>query len=270
MPKMINESVEYIRSKTSSHPKVAMILGTGLNTIAEMMEDPTIIPYKDIPNMKVSTAPSHAGKLVSGKLSGKNVIIMQGRLHFYEGYSMQEITFSIRMLKMLGIERLIITNAAGSLRENYKPGNIILLEDHINMMGTNPLIGKNLEKFGERFPSLHEPYSLALIKKCEKIAANNDFEVKRGVYCAVTGPSLETRSECKMFQSVGADLVGMSTVPEVIVAVHSGMEVLGISVVTNYSNIFHSKAHSQEEIRKNADIARNNIEKLIKSLLEKI
>ena len=164
---------------------------------------------------------------------------------------------------------LIVTNAAGSLNENLRPGDIVLIKDHINFMGTNPLIGKNYEELGERFPSMNEPYSHRLIKLAEEIAQEYDFVVKTGVYTGLSGPSLETLAECKMFAALGSDLVGMSTVPEVIVAVHGGMEVLGISIVTNLSNIFHSEAHSQEEIRENADKARVNLEKLILNIIEK-
>ena len=183
---------------------------------------------------------------------------------------MKEITFPIRVLSELGIETLIITNAAGSLRKDFKPGDIILLKDHINFMGNNPLIGKNYDELGERFPSMHEPYNLQIIEYCEKISTENNFEVKRGVYLGLPGPTLETRSECKMFEKFGADLVGMSTVPEAIVAVHSGLKVLGISVVTNLSNIFHNNPHTQEEIRKNAIKARKNMELLLKELMLKI
>ncbi len=266
----IKEAAQSILARIDFEPEIGIILGTGLNSVAEMMTDPINIPYEDIPHMSVSTAPSHQGRFVIGSLNGKNVLIMQGRLHYYEGYSMQQITFPIRVMRALGINTLIVTNAAGSLNENLQPGDIVLINDHINFMGTNPLIGINYEELGERFPSMNEPYSHRLMNLATNIAQEHNFIVKTGVYTGLTGPSLETLAECKMFVSLGSDLVGMSTVPEVIVAVHGGMEVLGISVVTNLSNIFHSKPHSQEEIRVNAEKARLNLEKIILNIIEKI
>jgi purine-nucleoside phosphorylase len=268
MIEKITETITVIESKLNMKPEIGIILGTGLNTIAEMMKDPVTIDYQDIPYMPISTAPSHKGRLLAGSLSGKNVVILQGRLHYYEGYSMQEITFPIRILKGLGVKTLIITNAAGSLNEKLQPGDLVLLTDHINLTGDNPLIGPNFEELGERFPSLHEPYNLKLIKLARQIALDNSFQLKQGVYAGLAGPSLETKSECRMLVTLGADLVGMSTVPEVIVAIHGGMRVMGISVVTNLSNIFHSHPHSQEEIRANAAKAKNNLEILIINLLK--
>jgi purine-nucleoside phosphorylase len=266
----INKAADLIRAKIDWKPEIGIILGTGLNSLAQMVQSEISIPYEDIPGMVVSTAPSHQGKFIFGNLSGKNVMMMQGRLHYYEGYSMQDITFPIRIMKALGVKTLIVTNAAGSLNEKLQPGDITLISDHLNFMGTNPLIGIHYDELGERFPSMNEPYSKRLRKLCEDIAALNKFEIKQGVYTGLTGPSLETRAECLMFVKLGSDLVGMSTVPEVIVAIQSGMEVLGISIVTNLSNIFHSKAHSQEEIWGNAEKARINLEKLILDLLKKI
>ncbi|MCK4957014.1 MAG: purine-nucleoside phosphorylase [Candidatus Cloacimonetes bacterium] len=263
----IREAADFIKSKLDFSPERAVVLGTGLNSIAEMINDPIIIPYQDIPELPVSTAPSHAGRLVAGFLNDTPIIIMQGRLHYYEGYSMAEITFPIRLLKAIGIKELIITNAAGSLNASMVPGDIVLLEDHINFMGTNPLIGENLESLGERFPSMNEPYNLKMIAQAEDLAKEHNFKVQRGVYLAVTGPNFETKAECKMFAANGADLVGMSTVPEVIVAIHSGIKVLGISVVTNLSNIFHAEAHSQEEVRANAAKAKQHLEILITNVL---
>jgi purine-nucleoside phosphorylase len=267
MHERINTAADFVRTKIDFIPEKAVILGTGLNSIAEMIETPVIIPYKDIPEMPVSTAPSHAGKLIAGFLGDTPIIILQGRLHYYEGYSMQEITFPIRLLQNLGIKEIIITNAAGSLNENLQPGEIVLLHDHINFMGTNPLIGENDPTLGERFPSMNEPYNIDLINEAEMIAKKNNFTVKKGVYLAVTGPSFETRAECLMFAKLGADLVGMSTVPEVIVATHAKIKVLGISVVTNLSNIFHQKEHSQDEVRANAIQAKENLICLLKNML---
>ncbi|MCD4817602.1 MAG: purine-nucleoside phosphorylase [Candidatus Cloacimonetes bacterium] len=270
MIKRITQAVEYIRTKTNDVPETALILGTGLNSIADMIKNPILIPYKSIPNFPASTAPSHVGKMIVGDISGKKVIILQGRVHFYEGYSMQEVTFPIRVLNQLGVKNIIITNAAGSLNENLVPGNIALITDHINFMGANPLIGENYDDFGERFPSMHEPYNQKIRKLAMDIAFENNFIIKEGIYVAVAGPSLETTAECKMLITFGADLVGMSTVPEVIAAIHGGMNVLGISIVTNLSNVFHSEPHSQEEIRKNAAQAKSNLKTLIQELIKRM
>ncbi len=261
---------DFLRKRIGFKPEIGIILGTGLNSIGEMLKDPVVIPFKEIPEWKASTAPSHQGRLLAGKLGEKNIVILQGRLHFYEGYSMQEITFPIRVLKALGVEKLIVTNAAGSLNEKMVPGDLVIINDHINGMGSNPLIGENYDQLGIRFPSLHEPYHLGFIALAHEIAKENNFSLQDGTYLALSGPSMETKAECKMLAKLGADLVGMSTVPEVIVAIHSNMKVIGISVVTNLSNIFHSKAHTQEEIRVNASKAKKNLEILIFELFKKI
>ncbi len=266
----IKKAADFVAEKIDFTPEIGIILGTGLNSIGELLEDPVIISYKDIPEWKASTAPSHQGRLLAGKLSNRGIVILQGRLHYYEGYSMQDVTFPIRVLKALGVEKLIVTNAAGSLNEKMIPGNLVMINDHINWMGNNPLIGENRDELGIRFPSLHEPYNKEYIAIAHKIAEDNNFSLQDGTYLALSGPSLETRAECKMLAKMGADVVGMSTVPEVIVAIHSDMKVIGISVVTNLSNIFHSKAHTQEEIRDNAAKAKQNLETLILELFKKI
>lgn len=270
MLKRIKEASNYISSKIKTKPVLGLILGTGLNSLTDILAETVEIPYEDIPHFKVSTAPSHTGKLVFGKLYDKDVVFMQGRLHYYEGYSMQDITFPIRVFANLGIKVLFVTNAAGSLNPEFLPGDVVLLNNHINFMGNNPLIGKNYPELGERFPSMHEPYSLNLISMANNIAKENNFEVKKGVYLAVAGPSLETKAESLMLAKFGADLVGMSTVPEVIVAIHTGLKVMGISVVTNLSNIFHSNPHSQEEIRENALKAKDKLQKIILEMIKRI
>jgi len=267
MLSQLENAAEYVNSRLKFSTETALILGTGLNSLADKLQEKIEIPYAEIPAMPVSTAPSHLGKLVAGFWDGRPLIILQGRLHYYEGYSMQQITFSIRLLKALGIKKVIITNAAGSLNKNMLPGQLVLLEDHINFMGNNPLIGKHDAKLGDRFPSMNQPYDLSLLARAEEIAAKNDFSTQRGVYLAVSGPSFETRAECQMFASWGADLVGMSTVPEVIVAAQARLQVLGISVVTNLSNIFHSQAHSQAEVLENALKAKQNLEILLKNII---
>ena len=266
----IETAAAFLKEKIGITPEIGMILGTGLNSIGDIIEDPVIISYDDIPVWKKSTAPAHQGRLIAGKLGGRSAVILQGRLHYYEGYSMQEITFPIRVLKAIGVDKLIVTNAAGSLNEKMIPGNLVIINDHINYMGNNPLIGENMDQLGSRFPSLHEPYCKRYIRFAHEISKKNDFSLQDGVYLALSGPSLETKAECRMLAKWGADLVGMSTVPEVIVAIHAGMRVIGISVVTNLSNSFHSEAHTQEEIRANALKAKKNLEKLVLELIKKI
>ena len=259
----IKESVDYIQQKIIKNPTIGMILGTGLSSFADILEDTIYIPYSSIPHFPISTAPSHRGQIVFGKLADRYIIIMQGRFHFYEGYSMEKVTYPIRVIQQLGINELIITNAAGSLNSKMIPGTIVLIKDHINFMGTNPLIGKNLDEFGERFPSMHEPYNKEMMSLFINIAGKKKILVQEGVYTAVSGPSLETNAECIMLQRLGSDLVGMSTVPEVIVGVHCGLKILGISIVTNLSNIFHADAHSQQEIQENATKATKHLQTIL-------
>jgi len=266
----IKETCDFLRDKIKNNPRIAIILGTGLNDLAEMLTDTLEIEYADIPHFRISTAPSHKGRLISGKIGNCDVIVFQGRLHFYEGYPMEEVTYPVRIAAGLGVQYLFVTNAVGSLNPEMLPGQIVLLTDHINFMGTNPLIGKNYDELGERFPSFNEPYNHCLVETAERIAEENGIKIMKGVYVAVTGPSLETRAECKMFAALGADIVGMSTVPEVIVAVHNGLKVLAFSVVTNLSNIFHAHPHTQEEIRLNAEKASDNLKIIIKKLIESI
>lgn len=270
MLKKIKETSNFIKSKIDSRPKIAIILGTGLGSLADMVEDQTVFPFKNIPHFKTSTAPSHVGRLIFGKLEGVEIMLLQGRLHFYEGYEMSEITFPIRIMKEIGIKYLFLTNAAGSLNKDFVPGDIVLLKDHINFMGTNPLIGKHNEELGDRFPSMHEPYDADLRIMASKILESNNVPFKAGVYAAVSGPTLETRAESLMLAKLGADLVGMSTVPETIVAVQSGMSVMAVSVVTNLSNIFHKESHSQKDIEKNALRAKENLQNLIINVIKKI
>ncbi len=265
----INKSKEYILNKIGTRPEFGIILGTGLSNFADFLEDKIVIPYGEIPGFVVSTAPSHAGNLVFGYIEGVPIVALQGRFHFYEGYSMEDVVFPTRVLKSLGVHSMIVTNAAGSLRKDFTPGSIIMLKDHINFMGTNPLIGKNYEELGERFVSLHDTYHSEYRKQIDKICDELDIDVSQGVYIAVTGPSFETRAECQYFANIGADVVGMSTVPEVITAIHSGLKVLAFSVVTNYSNLYHAQEHSQEEIRRNADIAKKNLAKIIAEFLKR-
>ncbi|APF18367.1 purine-nucleoside phosphorylase [Caldithrix abyssi] len=229
----ISEAHDFIRGKIENDPQIGIILGTGLGGLVKEIEIAQEIPYQQIPHFPVSTVESHEGKLIFGTLGGKQVMAMQGRFHYYEGYSMQQITFPVRIMKKLGIKTLLISNASGGMNPLFRKGDLMLIEDHINLLGTNPLIGQNLDEFGPRFPDMSEPYSRRLIALAEDVALENKIKVQKGVFIAVPGPSLETRAEYRFLRAAGADVVGMSTVPEVIVANHQKMEVLGISVITD-------------------------------------
>ena len=273
------KTYDFLIEKINIKPLVALILGTGLGGLADEVQNQITIPYKDIPDFPISTAPSHHGELVAGTLGNVPVIVFKGRVHLYEGYNVQQIVYSTRVAKLLGVKYLFVTNAAGSLNIDLKPGSLVRIKDHINFTGTNPCIGQNtlpekiiidgVEKaeFGDRFPSLHETYDTRLAEIADKIAKENNIDLKSGVYCGLPGPSFETRAECQMFRSWGADLVGMSTVPEVIAAVHCGLKVFAVSVVTNYGNIFHRDKHNQENIGEKARIAAVDLALIFKKLL---
>ncbi|MEK6756810.1 MAG: purine-nucleoside phosphorylase [Bacteroidota bacterium] len=229
----IDEAVKAIRTKTSSSPKIGIILGTGLGGLVQEIEKEIVIDYQDIPQFPVSTVESHHGKLIFGTLAGKKVVAMQGRFHFYEGYTMKQITFPVRVMKFLGVDTLLISNAAGALNPLFQRGDIMLMVDHINMLGDNPLIGPNDDSLGPRFPDMSEPYSKDLIALAEQAALDLKIRVQKGVYVAMQGPNLETRAEYRFLRTIGADAVGMSTVPEDIVAIHMGMKVFGVSIITD-------------------------------------
>jgi purine-nucleoside phosphorylase len=229
----IEETTGFIRSKAAFNGRIGIILGTGLGGLAEDIEDAVTIPYGDIPHFPVSTVEFHAGKLIFGTLAGKSVMAMQGRFHRYEGYDFKEITFPVRVMKSMGVEILLVSNASGALNPLYRAGDLMIMDDHINLLGGNPLIGINDDSLGPRFPDMSEPYSKRLIALAEAVALEHKIKVHRGVYAAVPGPNLETRAEYRYLRIIGADVVGMSTIPEDIVAIHSGMEVLGISVITD-------------------------------------
>jgi len=231
--KKIEEAVSFISSKIGGKtPLAGIILGSGLGELAERIEDKIVIPYRDIPNFAVSTAMGHKGNLIAGILGGKFVIAMQGRFHYYEGYGMDMVTLPVRVMKVLGISCLFVSNAAGGVNKDYQVGDIMIIRDHINLM-PNPLIGTNLESFGPRFPDMTRPYERELIERAESIAKDLGINLKKGVYLAGTGPTYETPAEYNYFRTIGADAVGMSTVPEVIVARHSNIPVCGLSVITN-------------------------------------
>jgi purine-nucleoside phosphorylase len=222
-----------ISRRWNHSPSVGIILGSGLGGVTASIADPVVIPYAEIPHFAASTAPEHAGRLVCGMLEGVPVVVMEGRMHAYEGYPLGQITLPVRVLKHLGASLLIVTNACGGLNPQFRTGDLMVIDDHINLMNDNPLVGINDDRLGPRFPDMSAPYTPALIDAALAVARREDFVAHRGVYVAVTGPNLETRAEYRFLRGIGADVVGMSTVPEVIVAVHAGLEVLGVSVVTD-------------------------------------
>jgi purine-nucleoside phosphorylase len=229
----IQEAAAAIRAKWTAKPSIGIILGTGLGNLTEDVAAEASLPYEAIPHLPRSTAPGHKGQLVCGKLEGKSVVVMEGRFHFYEGYSLQQVTFPVRVMKALGCEVLIVSNACGGMNPQFGKGDLMLIEDHINLLGDNPLIGPNDDRLGDRFPDMCEPYDRELLKLGRRIALEEKIVCHQGVFVAVAGPNLETRAEYRFLRGIGADVVGMSTVPEVIVGVHAKMRILGISVITD-------------------------------------
>jgi purine-nucleoside phosphorylase len=229
----ITEACAFIADRWAETPVAGIVLGSGLGGIGERMTDRVAISYDDVPHFAVSTAHGHAGQLVCGRLDGVPVVVMEGRIHAYEGYPLGQITLPVRVFRRLGADLLIVTNACGGLNPHYRTGDLMVIDDHINLLGDNPLIGINDDRLGPRFPDMSAPYTPGLIDAALAVARRDDFAAHRGVYVAVTGPNLETRAEYRFLRGIGADVVGMSTVPEVIVAVHAGMRVLGLSVVTD-------------------------------------
>jgi purine-nucleoside phosphorylase len=270
MRKKIKESADKIRSGAKGfEPVIGIILGTGLGALAKEIKAVAEIQYKDIPNFPLSTVESHSGVLILGEMEGRKVVAMSGRFHRYEGYSMQQITFPVRVMKELGIKYLLISNAAGGLNLKYRGGDLAIIEDHINFMGDNPLIGPNDNKLGPRWPDMLEPYSRELIGLAESAAKELNIPVHRGVYLAVTGPCFETRAEYRMMNK-WADLVGMSTVPEVIVGVHCGLKMLGISVITDECNPDHLEPTDIKQILNNAAVAEPKLTAVMKAVVRKL
>jgi len=266
----VQQSVSYLKETIDFHTDIGIILGTGLGELASNIKPLKIIDYSEIPYFPLSTVESHQGKLIFGELSGKKVIAMQGRFHYYEGYSMQQITFPVRVMKYLGIDKLIITNACGSLNPYIPITSIVVINDHINLIGDNPLIGPHDDRFGPRFVDMSEPYSKELIKIAEDTALSLGIKLHKGVYAAMSGPSLETRAEYRFLRTIGADLIGMSTIPECIVARQMGIKVLGFSIVTDECYPDALKPVSVEEIIKAAGIAEPNLTKLVMKIIEKL
>ncbi|HCQ29356.1 MAG TPA: purine-nucleoside phosphorylase [Flavobacteriales bacterium] len=266
----INETVEYIQSLKVDKPQVGIILGTGLGGLVNEIDIQHEIPYEDIPNFPVSTVESHSGKLIFGKMGNKNVVAMQGRFHYYEGYDMKQITFPVRVMKQLGIEFLLISNAAGALNLGYKKASLMLITDHINLLPDNPLRGKNEDELGPRFPDMSEAYDVKLNDTIRAIAKEMNITLHEGVYVAVSGPNLETKAEYKFLKKIGADAVGMSTVPEVIVANHMNLPCCAISVLTDECDPLHLEPVELSEILKAAALAEPFLTAIYKELVNRI
>lgn len=267
---MITEATDFIRSKTKLEPEIGIILGTGLGSLADGIKIQAKVGYETIPHFPVSTVESHAGRLLLGELGGKKVVAMQGRFHFYEGYGMPQVTFPVRVMKALGIKLLIVSNACGGLNPLYRAGDLMVISDHINLQGANPLIGPNDETLGPRFPDMYNCYDRELVQLAEKTALGLGIKLQKGVYVSVPGPNLETAAEYRFLRFTGADVVGMSTVPEVIVARHQGTKVLGFSIVTDMGLPDALKPTSLEEIIATANRSEPLLRKLIEAVVEKI
>lgn len=268
MWELVQETVNYIKEKTNFTPEYGVILGSGLGSFTDDINIEFTLPYNEIPNFPVSTVQGHKGALVFGTVGGKKVMAMQGRFHFYEGYDMKQVTFPVRVMKYLGIEKLIVSNASGGVNPAYEVGSVVIIKDHINFFPEHPLRGKNDDRFGPRFLNMNEAYNKAMIQKAKAIAAENNITVHDGVYLGLQGPTFETFAEYKMVKILGADCVGMSTVPEVIVARHMGMECFGLSVITDMGDVETAMEEvSHDEVLKAAAKAEPQVRKLIKELI---
>jgi purine-nucleoside phosphorylase len=247
----IDEAADAVRSRLTSQPRIGLILGSGLGELADEVESPIKVPYADIPNWPVGTVQGHKSQLVIGKLAGQDVLIQQGRTHYYEGFEMDHITLPVRVMRRLGVEILVVTNAAGAIHPEFDAGDLMLITDHISLLtmtGLNPLRGPNISEFGERFPDMSQPYDPQLMDLARQAAVKNGIQMREGVYIALSGPSFETPADLRFLRAIGADAVGMSTVPEVIVGRHAGMRVLGISGVSNKANLDGSTITTHEEV----------------------
>jgi purine-nucleoside phosphorylase len=265
------DAAQVIKAKTHIQPKIGLILGSGLGDLADHVQNPVIIHFSDIPHFPVSTVPGHAGYMVIGELEGKKVMVMRGRIHFYEGYTMKQITFPVRLMKAVGVSTIILTNASGGINPNFSPGDLMLISDHINLQGTNPLIGPNDDELGPRFPDMTNAYDKELQVLAEKVAAQEGIPIQKGVYAAVTGPNYETIAEIKYLSIIGVDAIGMSTVPEAIVAAHAGLKTLGLSCITDV--IFKQAGVtpvSHEEVLAIANRTKPRFIQLLKAILREM
>lgn len=267
---MLNDAVEFIKSKTENFiPEIGIILGSGLGELADEYCD-IAIPYSEIPGFEASTISGHKSRLVFAQINGKNIVMMQGRFHFYEGHPIQKVVFPVKVMKKLGVKTLIVTNAAGGVNPEFKPADLMIITDHINHMGVNPLIGKNDDSMGERFPDMSEVYSQKYIKLAEKVGENLGIKLQKGVYMAFTGPSYETPAEVKMARILGADAVGMSTVPEAVTARWTGIDVIGLSCICNSAAGVSTVGLSHADVIKAASDAKDKFKKLVKEIIKEI
>lgn len=268
MLKKIKETASYLRNRIQILPKVGIVLGTGLGELATQITDRQEIPYQEIPNFPVSTVEGHSGKLIIGKLGGVLVLAMQGRFHYYEGYSMKEVTFPVRVMKELGVETLLLSNAAGGMNSEFEIGELMIIRDHINLFPEHPLRGRNYDELGVRFPDMSQPYDATLREKAKAIAARHGIRVKEGVYVGTQGPSFETPAEYKFFSVIGGDAVGMSTVPEVIVAVHAGIKVFAMSIITDLGVPGKIVEVSHEEVQRIANKVQPYMTQIMTELIQ--
>jgi purine-nucleoside phosphorylase len=271
--KQIDDAAAVVRARTSHKPRVGIILGSGLNDLADSVQKADFIPYADLPNWPISTVQGHAGRLVIGELEGQSVLVMQGRVHFYEGYSMSQVTFPVRVMIRLGLEMMIVTNAAGGVNSEFVPGDVMLITDNLNLMGmsgANPLMGPNIDELGPRFPDMSQAYDPRLMALARTSASANDVLLREGVYCGLSGPSFESPADLRYLHLAGADAVGMSTVPEVIVARHGGLRVLGFSGISNKANLDGSAVTTHEEVIEAGRIITPKMEKVIRGVLRSL
>lgn len=266
----VKASADYINGITDGQADIAVILGSGLGSLADTVTDPVVIPYSDIPNFPKSTAKGHAGNLVFGKIGHVKVMMMQGRFHYYEGYSMKEVTYPVYMMKLLGIKHMLVTNACGGINTDFEPGTLMLITDYINFVSNNPLVGENDERFGPRFPDMTEAYNKAWIGQAKGIADDLGVSYKEGVYGGFIGPCFETAAEIRAFSLLGADAIGMSTVPETIVANYLGLKVLGISCVTNMATGIQQHKHSHENVLATAQKASIDFAKWVEAIIRQL
>ncbi len=266
----IEEAKHYVNQKTNKAIDLAIVLGSGLSDLVDILTDQVVIDYKEIPHFPISTVAGHAGKLVFGHVGERRVLMMQGRFHYYEGYKLEETTFPIRVMQSLKIGKLIVTNAAGAINQKFKPGDIILIKDHMNLTGNNPLVGQNLETFGVRFPDMSVAYDEEFILLAKKVAKREKIRVQEGVYAYMTGPCYETPSEVRMLRGLGADMVGMSTVPEVVIARHGKMRVLGITCATNMAAGILKQPLDHKEVIETANRVKDRMIRYTKEIIKEI
>lgn len=270
LSKQLHIASKFIIENTKYKPEIGLILGSGLGSLADSIENPEFYPYEDLPHFPVSTVEGHEGRLVIGMLNGKCVVAMQGRSHYYEGYSYNEVTFPVRVMKLIGVSKLIVTNAAGAVNASYKPGDLMVITDHINFSGNNPLIGRNLGEFGARFPDMSNAYNPELRDKVIAISEKLNLDVKSGVYAMMSGPTYETPAEVKMLRILGADAVGMSTVPEVIIANHCGIKTVGISCLTNMAAGILAQPLNHQEVMETSTMVRDKFITLMNEIISVI